>query len=48
MSTDRLTNRRAGSTSEIGVNATLEYYETGTGVMLTRYVEGAIMMTPKL
>lgn len=46
---DRSVDEQASRiTSEIGVNATLEYYETGTGVMLTRYVEGAIMMTPKL
>lgn len=35
-------------TSELGINAKLEFYESGSGVQLTRYVDGAQMMTPEL
>lgn len=46
---DRAADEQASRiASEIGVNAPLEFYEPGTGVMLTRYIEGATMMTPKL
>jgi thiamine kinase-like enzyme len=46
---DRAADEQAGwITSELGVNAELVFYESGTGVQVTRYVEGAVMMTPKL
>lgn len=46
---DRAADEEAGRlTSDIGVNAELVFYETGSGVQLTRYVDGAVMMTPAL
>ena len=46
---DRRADEQAGRlTSELGVNAELVFYEAGTGVQLTRYIEGATMMTPAL
>lgn len=46
---DRAADEQASRiASEIGVNAVLDFYEPGTGVMLTRYIDGATMMTPKL
>ncbi|MFT3731929.1 MAG: choline kinase family protein [Hyphomicrobium sp.] len=45
---DRGADEQAGRiTSDIGVNANLVFYETGTGVQLTRFVEDALMMTPE-
>lgn len=44
---DRRADEQAGRiTSELGINAELVFYEPGTGVQLTRFIEGAMMMTP--
>ncbi|GLS34960.1 choline/ethanolamine kinase [Mesorhizobium tianshanense] len=46
---DRRADEQAGRlTSNLGVNAELIHYEPGTGVQLTRYIDGATMMTPDL
>ena len=45
---DRDADEQAGRiTSGLGVNAELVFFEKGTGVQLTRFVEDASMMTPE-
>lgn len=46
---DRAVDEQAGRiTSQLGVNADLVFYESGTGVQLTRFIDGAVMLTPAL
>lgn len=46
---DRGADEQAGRiTAGLGINAEIVFYEPGTGVQLTRFIEGATTMTPAL
>ena len=46
---DRAADEHAGRiTAELGVNAEIVFYESGSGVQLTRFIENGVTMTPTL